>query len=252
VYKYTGSVGADTRDFCREMVNMDRFYTFDEIDAMGSMAVNPGFGLDGAATYDIWKYKGGPNCKHRWTKFYVTAEGTFQNKGAAPGIAGEKPNDMEHHGYAFATIEDKMELVGPVAIPDMEIPRRDEKTKEIYFVRFSKEVVKKMAEKFMREQRLSENNIQHVDSADAGTYVFESWIVETPEDKANSVYNLDVPVGTWCVKMRVVNPQTWAKVKAGEVKGFSLQGNFLSQEEYDAYLKDKKMYEDLVKLVKSL
>mgnify|MGYP001185907848 CR=1 FL=1 len=44
VYKYTGSVGSDTRDFCRNMVGMERFYTFAEIDAMGAMAVNPGSG----------------------------------------------------------------------------------------------------------------------------------------------------------------------------------------------------------------
>ena len=74
----------------------------------------------------------------------------------------------------------------------------------------------------------------------------------TADDKANSVYGLDVPIGTWCVKMRVVNPQTWAKVKAGELRGFSLQGDFLDKEEYDAYMNDKKMYEDLVRLVKSL
>ena len=157
--------------------------------------------------------------------------------------------------YGFTKLmfadEDKMELVGPVAIPDMEIPRKD-KEGNIYFVRFSKEVVRKMAEKFMREQRLADNNIQHVDSKDAGTYVYESWLVENLEDKANSVYGLNVPLGTWCVKMRVLNNETWQEVKAGKLKGFSLQGNFLSQDEYAAYLKDKKVYEDLVRLVGTL
>jgi len=161
-----------------------------------------------------------------------------------------KKKSVALHNMMFAD-EDKMELVGPVAIPDIQIPRKNEKTKEIYFVRFSKEVVCKMAEKFMREQRLADNNIQHVDNADAGSYVFESWLVETPEDKANTVYGLDVPVGTWCVKMRVTNLDTWAKVKSGELKGFSLQGNFVSEEEYEAYLKDKTTYDELKKLVSS-
>lgn len=338
VYKYVGAVGSDTRDFCREMVGLDRFYTFEEIDAMGAQAVNPGFGLGGSNTYSIWKYKGGPNCKHRWQKFYVTAEGTFQNKGAAPGIAGEKPDDMANHGYAFAAVsdlkvgdavswktadqnprgrireivygskkvpgvdfviqgtqddpgyiieifekkngkwegtgkyvgrkadsilknvelwrqmfadEDKKELVGPVALPDIEIPRRN-RDGEVYFVRFSKEVIRRMAEKFMREQRIADNNIQHKDDMDAGSYVFESWIVENEQDKANSVYGFNVPLGTWMVKMRVANPSTWSKVKAGELNGFSLQGDFVTREQYQAYVKDKKMYEDLVRLVKSL
>ena len=93
---------------------------------------------------------------------------------------------MANNGYAFATIEDKMELVGPVAIPDIEIPRKD-KQGNTYFVRFSKEVVKRMAEKFMREQKLAESNIQHDGEQDGKSYVYESYIVETDDDKANTL-----------------------------------------------------------------
>jgi hypothetical protein len=250
VYKYTGSVGSDTREFCRDMVSMNRFYTFDEINQLSDSNPNPGFGLGGSDNYSLWKYKGGPNCKHRWTKFYVTETGDIENKGGAPGIAGEKPDDMPNHGYAFAS-EDKRELVGAVAIPDMEIPRKD-KDGNIFFVRFSKAVIEKMARKFMREQRLADNNIQHMEDMDAGSYVYESWIVENPEDKANTIYGLNVPVGTWVVKMKVLNDETWKKVKEGKLNGFSLEGSFLSKEEYTAYLEDKKMYESLVDLVNSL
>ena len=345
VYKYEGSVSSNTRDFCDMMVGLNKFYTYDEIEQMGSQVLNPGFGLNGADTYSIWKYKGGPNCKHRWQKYYVTEQGSIQNKGKAPGTAGERPEDMPNAGYAnprqsfaevkdlqvgdavswktadqnprgrikeivmrsklvpgtdfriegtpedpgyiieihekvdgkwsptgkfvgrkaasilknvelwrqnFSLVEDKKEIVGPVAIPDIEIVRKDDNG-EPYFVRFSKAAVARMAEKFMREQRLGDTNIQHIDSADAGSYVYESWIVEdAATDKANSVYGLDVPVGTWCVKMRVTNDQTWNKVKSGELHGFSLQGNFVTQQEFDAYMKDKKMFEDLVKLVNSI
>ena len=154
------------------------------------------------------------------------------------------------HKMLFAD-EDKKEIVAIAMVPDMEIPRKD-KDGNIYFVRFSKEVIAKIAEKYMREQRLADTNIQHVDSADAGAYVFESWITETADDKANSVYGLDAPIGAWCVKMRVTNLETWAKVKSGELKGLSIQGDFLDKNEYDAYIKDKKMYSDLVKLVSTL
>jgi hypothetical protein len=157
---------------------------------------------------------------------------------------------FESYNYMFAD-EDKREIVAIAMVPDMEIPRKDQDG-NIYFVRFSKSVIAKIAEKYMREQRLADTNIQHVDENDAGAYVFESWIVETENDKANSVYNLGAPIGSWCVKMRVTNPETWAKVKSGELKGLSIQGDFLDKDEYETYLKDKKMYEDLVNLVKSL
>ena len=250
VYKYTGSVGSDTRDFCKEMVGMDLYYTFEDIDAMGSRAVNPGFGLNGDNTYSIWKYKGGPNCKHRWTKFYVNEDGGYENKGAAPGIAGEKPNDMANNGYAFAAIEDKMELVGPVAIPDIEIPRKD-KQGNTYFVRFSKEVVKRMAEKFMREQKLAESNIQHDGEQDGKSYVYESYIVETEDDKANTLYGLNVPIGTWMIKMRVMDKAIWDKVKSGEVKGFSLEGSFMDREDYEQYQKDREIYNKVIRILKN-
>lgn len=157
--------------------------------------------------------------------------------------------------YGFAKMlfadDDKKEIVAIAMVPDMQIPRKD-KEGNIYFVRFSKEVIAKIAEKYMREQRLADTNIQHVDSEDAGAYVFESYIVETEDDKANTLYGLGAPVGAWVVKLRVTNPETWKKVKSGELRGLSIQGNFLDQNEYEAYMKDKKMYSDLINLVKTL
>ena len=36
---------------------------------MSERAVNAGWGLNGAATYDIWLYKGqGGNCHHYWMR----------------------------------------------------------------------------------------------------------------------------------------------------------------------------------------
>ena len=195
-------------------------------------------------------------------EIYEEVEGKWEASGKYVGRKAdsilknvELAEDRTVGTYGFAKMlfadEDKKEIVAIAMVPDMEIPRKD-KDGNIYFVRFSKEVIAKIAEKYMREQRLADTNIQHVDTANAGAYVFESWIVETAEDKANSVYGLDAPIGAWCVKMRVVNPETWAKVKSGELKGLSIQGDFLDKDEYEAYMKDRKMYSDLINLVKTL
>ena len=40
------------------------------------------------------------------------------------------------------------------------------------------------------------------------------------------MYDLNVPMGTWMVSMKVNNDDVWKKVKAGEVKGFSIEGYF--------------------------
>jgi hypothetical protein len=234
-YKYVGPPAE--RDFCRQMLALDRLYTFDEIETAGGFAVNPGFGERGAATYDIWKYKGGPNCKHRWQKFYAKPDGSIENKGPATGKAGVPMYDQANHGYLMSKVYfgeegDKRILVGPAMVPDMEIPRYDKKTKEVYYVAFSKDAVAKIAEKFMREQSTHNTNQDHDMEKPADTYIFESWIVEDPvTDKANTVYGYDVPVGTWMVKMRVNSDAVWQRVKSGELKGFSVEGNFVTEEE---------------------
>jgi hypothetical protein len=151
----------------------------------------------------------------------------------------------------FADEHEKV-IVAPVAIPNIEIIRKGEDG-EPYWVRFSKETIQRMAEKFMKELRNKDTNIQHVDDLDAGSYVFESWIVEdAATDKANTKYGLEVPEGSWVTKMRVENENTWNKVKTGELRGLSLQGNFVERSEYEAYKEDKQKIEDLVRILNEI
>jgi len=56
------------REFCRQMTGQNKLYRKEDIINMGSKAVNPGFGRDGANTYSIWLYKGGPQCFHFWSR----------------------------------------------------------------------------------------------------------------------------------------------------------------------------------------
>ena len=151
----------------------------------------------------------------------------------------------------FFASEDQRILVGPAMIPDTDILRKDEKTGEPYYVRFSKEVIAKIAEKFMRELLNDQTNIEHKDN-DAGSYVMETWLVESENDKLNSVYGFNVPVGTWAIKMRVQDPNTWNLIKAGKLNGFSIEGSFMSKEDYDEYKKDRQVYERVMKILKSI
>ena len=108
-----------------------------------------------------------------------------------------------------------------------------------------------MAEKFMREQKLAESNIQHDGEQDGKSYVYESYIVETDDDKANTLYGLNVPIGTWMIKMRVMDKTIWNKVKSGEVKGFSLEGSFMDKEDYEQYQKDREIYNKVIRILKN-
>ena len=95
-YKYTGP--NPERDFCRQLMGLNRLYTYEEVKQANNIAVNAGFGPDGSSTYDIWFYKGGPNCKHYWQKVYATLRNQ-ESKGPARGKAGTPMFDQPNRGY---------------------------------------------------------------------------------------------------------------------------------------------------------
>lgn len=77
-YRYVGGVSDNTRDFCKKMVQANKIYRKEDIVAMNSQIVNEtrtrqdgsvgGFGPLGDTTYDIWLYKGGKSCHHKWVR----------------------------------------------------------------------------------------------------------------------------------------------------------------------------------------
>jgi hypothetical protein len=95
-YVYAGSFAHDNmRPFCKKMVEAGKLYRKEDIVSMENVAVNPGWGPEGADTYDIWFYKGGGNCKHFWEKrVYVDAKGAKIN-----------PNDPDAKRIAVALAE---------------------------------------------------------------------------------------------------------------------------------------------------
>jgi len=58
----------NSREFCKKMVADAKIYRKEDIMRMSTMAVNAGWGPNGADTYDIWFYKGGGSCHHFWLR----------------------------------------------------------------------------------------------------------------------------------------------------------------------------------------
>jgi hypothetical protein len=121
-----------------------------------------------------------------------------------------------------------------------------------YYVKFSKETIASIQQKFMGELRNKNTNLDHNEDINGGSYVFESWIVEDEKsDKANSVYKLGVPVGTWMVKMKVTDSNVWEMVKSGKYKGLSIEGNFIDKQDYDKIKSEKESIEQIMKILQS-
>ena len=53
-----------SREFCRDMVAAKKIYTKEDLVNANSQVVNKGFGIDGTQKYNIFLFKGGPQCRH--------------------------------------------------------------------------------------------------------------------------------------------------------------------------------------------
>ena len=128
-------------------------------------------------------------------------------------------------GVSLAAVDEEQQvLVGAALIPDKNIPRYDEATDE-YEVFFSKEAVKLASELYIKQNRTNNHTREHQESIDEVSVV-ESWIVEDPELDKSKLYGLSMPQGTWMVKVHVANNEIWQEVKAGKLRGFSIEGYF--------------------------
>jgi len=148
----------------------------------------------------------------------------------------------------FSTDIEKREIVGPAMIPNREIFRRDEKGSP-YYVYFSEETIKQIAEKFMRRGYTvdGQHDINHRGPGEKDVYVTESWIIEDETNDKSRMYGFeDLPKGTWMVKMRVLNNSVWNEIKEGKLNGFSVSGYF---EEYEVENRAKNFLEELAKLL---
>jgi len=93
-----------------------------------------------------------------------------------------------------------------------------------YYIYFSKNTVRKASELFFINGNQNNSTLEH-ELELKGLTAVESWIVESEQDKSR-MYDLNVPMGTWMVSMKVNNDDIWQKVKKNEIKGFSIEGYF--------------------------
>jgi hypothetical protein len=121
--------------------------------------------------------------------------------------------------------EEKKIVIGPAMIPDFKIFRKDGKGNP-YYVYFSAETIRMIAEKYMRNKYIDNNDENHDGTAVKDVYVIESWIKEDENDKSTKYGYGDLSVGTWFVSMKIKNDEVWNKVKEGKLNGFSVSGYF--------------------------
>ena len=137
---------------------------------------------------------------------------------------------LSKHEVVLKEIDaEKRILMGAALIPDKQIYRRNDKTKDEYYIYFSKATIRKASELFLMNANQNNSTLEHSQKL-KGMSVVESWIIEGENDKSKN-YGFDLPQGTWMISMKVNNDEIWDKVKLGEVKGFSIEGYFADRYE---------------------
>jgi hypothetical protein len=124
---------------------------------------------------------------------------------------------------------EKRILMGAALVPNKQIYRKNG-DKEFY-IYFSEDTVRKASELFLMRANQNNATLEHEKKMLEGMSVVETWIIEDEKMDKSRLYNFNLPKGTWMISMKVNNDEIWDKVKAGEVKGFSIEGYFVDKYE---------------------
>jgi hypothetical protein len=107
----------NSREFCKKMVSAKKIYRKEDIMQMSQLAVNAGWGLSGADTYDIWFFKGGGACHHFWMRKTYKAKSEDVRPDVGNPNAEVSVNQAKKDGFKPET-NDKKVATRPVDMPN--------------------------------------------------------------------------------------------------------------------------------------
>jgi hypothetical protein len=166
-------------------------------------------------------------CGHKWEmkdggdKPYMCNKCGYDNpvisKGLVePSMFGNSNDSQMSKQYFQIDNEEKRIVLGPAMIPDMKIFRKDAMGNP-YYVFFSAETIRMIAEKYMKNQYTRNNDLMHDGKAISDIYVVESWIKEDDADKSTKYGYGDLPISTWFISMKIPKTpkgdEVWNQVK---------------------------------------
>ena len=137
----------------------------------------------------------------------------------------------------YSVTDDEKRLVrGVVMRADFPIYRRDERLGEYYII-YKPETIRAMAEKYLAESRQNDVNVMH--STDVDGVQMVQWFIKG--DGVSVTGFDDIADGSLFAEFHILNDEVWEAVKAGDYKGFSLEGFFDLAPE-----RDKQTVEEIV------
>ena len=121
--------------------------------------------------------------------------------------------------------EDKRLVYGPILRADFPIYRKDRDRGE-YYIAFSAEVIRRTVEKFFADKQVGNVNVMHeAGSLVDGVHLVQLFIKNTAAG-INPAGFEEIEEGSLFGEYHVTDDGIWAAIKAGEFRGFSIEGNF--------------------------
>jgi hypothetical protein len=146
---------------------------------------------------------------------------------------------------AFVLNEEKRIISGPAMIAEMPLYRKDDQLGE-YYVIFDKAAIQAIVEKFSAKGYLKNFNLFHnAQQQVSDVTIFNSFVSDKELGVAPLTGFEDVSDGSWFISAKVNNQTVWDNVKAGTIKGFSVEGLF----NYVPVKKVKMTSEEAVKFI---
>jgi hypothetical protein len=126
-YRYTGDTSDDSRLFCKKMTQANKVYRKEDIIRMSNEIVNQtrtrsdgtvgGLGPRGATTYDIWLYKGGGACHHKWVRETYLRKSDVNSPIAKKYMKEFRPSVARKLGE-IVPVNDKKVYTRPIDMPN--------------------------------------------------------------------------------------------------------------------------------------
>lgn len=139
----------------------------------------------------------------------------------------------EHKDFSFKTHnEEKRILAGALMVADFPM-YRNMNGKE-FFVKFSSETIEQLADRMVLNNKLTAFNFEHDAKKELADMHIQQFFIINTELGMDTPKGFDeLPNGSLFAFVKVNNEKVWNDyVKTGIVKGFSIEGNFATKEEF--------------------
>jgi hypothetical protein len=145
--------------------------------------------------------------------------------------AQRKLSQIDKSKFAIQS-EEKRIISGPIMLANVPIYRFDDIRGE-YYVTFPPDTIFSIVKKMARKGLYKAVNTDHTNPVDEGVHMIELYLIDRERGVMPPKGYEDAEDGSAFASYLIDNEEIWTKVKAGEWKGFSVEGMFDMEQQDD-------------------